>query len=178
MERITLMADGGIQAGRLVTAETVLRRLALPIQLEEGYLLRGFFRMIDRYPPLAQLSPFFQDFLETYRAEPEGGGPPAGLDYLEIGKTIEMIGFPGKPRLEVFTTLQGVFEGRAVEIKAWRLDKLLDTPLKLGGLRHVVFGDQVDVLEFETVFTLFEFIDATQWQLGFHGAPVTCAIRR
>ena len=39
------------------------------------------------------------------------------------------------------------------------LENLLDMPLKLGRLRHIVFGDKVDTLEFETVYSLFEFID-------------------
>jgi hypothetical protein len=51
-------------------------------------------------------------------------------------------------------------------------------PLRLGKLKHVVFGDKIDVFEFETVFSLFEFIDGVAWELSFHGAPEACELRR
>ena len=59
-----------------------------------------------------------------------------------------------------------------------QLDSLLDLPLKLGKLKHIVFGDRVDIFEFDTVYTLFEFIDGIAWQLGFHAAPEQCELRR
>jgi hypothetical protein len=55
---------------------------------------------------------------------------------------------------------------------------LLDTKVRLGKLRHVIFGDQVDVFEFDTVFTFFELIEGIGWELGFHGTPRECQIRR
>ena len=51
-------------------------------------------------------------------------------------------------------------------------------PVRLGSLRHVVFGDSVDVFEFDTVFTLFEFIDGIAWELSFQNTPITCELRR
>ena len=63
------------------------------------------------------------------------------------------------------------------EIKFMQLAGLLDLPIRLGCLRHVVFGDQVDIFEFKTVFTLFELIDGIAWQLSFHGSPGTVRTR-
>ena len=68
--------------------------------------------------------------------------------------------------------------GETFEIKSIQLPNLLDLPLKLGKLKHIVFGDRVDIFEFDTVFTLFEFIDGVAWELSFHGTPDQCAIRR
>jgi hypothetical protein len=59
-----------------------------------------------------------------------------------------------------------------------QLASLLDLPFKLGKLKHIVFGDRVDIFEFETVYTLFEFIDGIAWQLGFHVTPEQCELRR
>ncbi len=59
-----------------------------------------------------------------------------------------------------------------------RADMLLGTQVRLGKLRHVIFGDQVDVFEFDTVFTLFELVEGIGWELGFHGTPRECQIRR
>jgi hypothetical protein len=87
-----------------------------------------------------------------------------------------MIGFPGEPRLEIYNTLCGVRGEKTREIKSLHLESLLDMPLKLGVLKHVVFGDKVDVLEFDTVFSLFEFIEGIIWELSFQGTPKECAI--
>ena len=47
---------------------------------------------------------------------------------------------------------------------------------KLGVLKHVIFGDKVDVFEFDTVFNLFEFIGGIIWELSFQGTPKECAL--
>jgi hypothetical protein len=99
------------------------------------------------------------------------------LDYLEFGKTVEMIGVPDK-RLEIYNSLFGVHASETSEIKSMQLASLLDIPLKLGKLKHIVFGDRVDIFEFDTVYTLFEFIDGIAWQLGFHATPEQCELRR
>jgi hypothetical protein len=88
-----------------------------------------------------------------------------------------MIGFPEK-RLEIYTTFSGVYANEAYEIRSLQLDSLLDLPVKLGRLKHVIFGDPVDIFEFDTVFTLFEFIDGIAWELSFHVIPSQCEIRR
>ncbi len=48
----------------------------------------------------------------------------------------------------------------------------------VGYLKHVIFGDKVDVFEFDTFYNFFEFIDGIAWELSFHGAPAKCEIRR
>ena len=55
---------------------------------------------------------------------------------------------------------------------------ILDMPVRLGRLRHIVFGDKVDIFEFDTVFTLFEFIEGIAWELGFQVGSTQCALRR
>ena len=111
-----------------------------------------------------------------------GGGPDKGcdaglLDFLEFGKTVEMIGVPDK-RMEIYNSLSGVLASETAEIRSMQLAGLLDVPLKLGRLKHIVFGDRVDIFEFDTVYTLFEFIDGIAWQLSFHATPEHCKLRR
>ena len=69
-------------------------------------------------------------------------------------------------------------EALSEEIRSSQLDGLLDLPLALGSLKHIVFGDKVDAFEFETVFNFFEFIDGIAWELSFHGRPQACELRR
>jgi len=59
-----------------------------------------------------------------------------------------------------------------------QIENLLDLPVELGNLKHVVFGDQVDIFEFETVYTFFEFLDGIAWELSFLGTPKQCETRR
>jgi hypothetical protein len=89
-----------------------------------------------------------------------------------------MIGFPGQPRLEIYVTLYGLAGDEPLELKTFQVESLLDIPMRLGGLKHIVFGDTVNVFRFQTVLCLFEFIEGIAWQLSFHGTPRECALRR
>ena len=133
--------------------------------------------MLDQYPILAELNDFFPQYQEQYRACDDADCICDFIESLEFSKTVEMIGVPEK-RLEIYNSLSGISEENRTEIKFLQLASLLDLPLSLGRLRHVVFGDQVDVFEFDTVFTLFEFVDGIAWQLSFHGAPEQCQLGR
>jgi len=177
MNAVTLTSDGAITLnGKTVSAEP-LDLLCYQITLEDAYTLRSFFKMLNKYSLLAKLNAFFPSHIDQYDRCPEQGCDAGLLDYLEFGKTVEMIGVPDK-RLEIYNSLFGVQAGATTEIKSMQLAGLLDIPLKLGRLKHIVFGDRVDIFEFETVYTLFEFIDGIAWQLGFHATPEQCELRR
>jgi hypothetical protein len=176
MNRITLHNDGSIAEDRKVAARGALRVLGCRIDLETGYTLRSFFRMLERHALLAELNAFAPDCLQRYRECPPARCTCDAVDHLEFYKTVEMIGYPGEPRLEIYNTLSGVRGAEAREIKALHLASLLDVPLKLGLLKHKVFGDKVDIFEFETVFNFFEFVDGIVWELSFQGTPKECAI--
>ena len=176
MYQITLKNDGIILENNAPVKGEVLMFLGYRVELEKDYTLRGFFRMFEKYALLAKLNAFLPDCLQRYRACPENRCVTNEIDGLQFHKTVEMIGFPGDPRLEIYNSLCGVRGPDTCELKSFHLESLLDMPLKLGGLKHVVFGDKVDVLEFETVFSLFEFIDGIIWELSFQGTPKQCAI--
>ncbi len=178
MNAIVLQPDGELLDEKRRPISEPLRFLSFRIELHEGATLRSFFRMIDRHAILAQISTFFPSFLEQYGRCPDAGCNASGYDFLEFGKTIEMIGYPGEPKLEIYHSLKGVVGKQAEEIRSSQLDGLLDLPLKLGALKHIVFGDKVDAFEFDTVFNLFEFIDGIAWELSFHGRPQVCELRR
>ena len=178
MNTIVLQPDGQLLDEKGRPIKEALRYLSFRVELQQEATLRSFFRMISRYPVLTELSSFFPSFLEQYRSCPDAGCSGAGYDYLEFSKTIEMIGYPGEPKLEIYHSLKGATAGRTEEIRSSQLDGLLDLPLKLGKLKHIVFGDKVDAFEFETVFNFFELIDGIAWELSFHGRPQVCELRR
>jgi hypothetical protein len=179
MNEITLTVDGNIVSeGHPVGAGGPLMFLGAQVKLSADYTLRSYFKLIESYPLLSELNPFFAESLEHYRKSPACGCQDPSLDDLQLVKTIEMIGFPGKPRLEIYHSLYARQGLRLLEIKDFPLESLLDMPLRLGRLKHIVFGDKVDLFEFDTVFTLFELIDAIVWELSFHGTLLACEIRR
>ncbi len=176
MNRVTLEKDGSLAEDRCRVKKNALMFLGYKVELAAGCTLRSFFRMFDRYPVLAELSAFLPDCRQRCQACPPSGCVTDAVAHLEFNKTVEMVGFPGKPRLEIYNSLCGVADGRQVPLKPLQLEDLLDLPLKLGGLKHIVFGDKVDVFEFETVFSLFELIEGIVWELSFQGTPRECAL--
>jgi len=177
MNAVTLKKDGTINLNGKTVATDALDLLSFQVALEDAYTLRSFFQMLDKYQLLSKLNAFFPSYIEQYHRCPKEGCDAGRLDYLEFGKTVEMIGVPDK-RLEIYNSLFGVYASKTAEIKSLQLAGLLDIPLKLGRLKHIVFGDRVDIFEFDTVYTLFEFIDGIAWQLGFHATPEQCELRR
>ncbi len=177
MNNVTLKKDGLITRNRKTVGPDLLKVLNYQVDLEKGYSLRSWFEMLEKYPMLEKMNDFFPMFREQYHACPEGGCCCEGIDYLEFNKTVEMIGFPGK-RLEIYNSFMGVCGQETLEIKSMQIENLLDLPVELGNLKHVVFGDQVDIFEFETVYTFFEFLDGIAWELSFLGTPKQCETRR
>lgn len=178
MNTVTLGTDGLLLVNGQAVGSRPLMFLNAQVLLSANYTLRSFFQMIERYPIFVDLNVFFTTCMESYRSCPAGGCHDQSIDYLLLSKTIEMIGFPGPPRLEIYHSLYGVQGSQLSEVRFYPLETLLDVPLKLGKLKHVVFGDKMDMFEFDTVFTLFEFIDAIVWELSFHGSLQACEIRR
>jgi hypothetical protein len=180
MNQVILHIDGSIHTGIPASGEVknAIGHLGDRILLADGYCLRSFFRLLAQYPVLQGLSEFLPDLMDRYLEVGEAASVPRAKDALLFGKTIEIIGFPGKPRLEMYASLRAASKEEPLEIRSMDLPGLLDIPMGLGKLRHIIFGDRVDVLVFETAYTLFEFIDGIAWELGFLTSPGECEIRR
>ena len=174
---LSLKKDGTIYNKQGAVVSNVLNYLSYQIRLEKAYTLRSFFEMIDKYALLGELNSFFPTLIEQVLNCPEQGCDSEVIGHLEFSKTVEMIGYPDK-KLEIYSSVFGIHQNDAVEIRSLPLNSLLDLPFKLGRLKHVVFGDRVDIFEFDTVFTLFEFIDGITWELSFHVTPEQCELRR
>jgi len=178
MNQIFLGKDGTLLHDAKVENGSPLPFLNQGVVLDSGFSLRSYFRMLERHPVLQEINVFMRMLMEEYRKSPGSGCVFAGFDCLEFSKTVEMIGFPGKPRMEIYIVFQGVHQNEHLEMRSIRLENLLDMPLRLGPLKHVVFGDKMDAFEFDTIYSLFEFIDGIAWELSFHGTPTECQIRR
>jgi len=160
-------------------SETVapLSNLACKVSLDNGYTLRSFLDMVQRYPVFQALNAFIPNLLDECDQYPDSGCITERLSHMELIKRVEMIGFPGEPRFNILCTLGGKYKGQEQELRLFQLDTLLDMPIKLGMLKHFVFGDTVSIMEFETSYSLFEFIEGVAWEFGFQRFPEHCSIR-
>lgn len=178
MNILTLAENGALIDNGKPVENDPLTFLGSSIHLAKGYSLRSYFKMMARYPLLARLNHFSPSQMAQYQDCASEVCRSDDFDQLEFGKTVEMIGYPGKPRMEIYTALRHRTGTATSELAACALSGLLDMPLTLGRLKHVVFGDKVDIFEFETAYTLFEFVDGIAWELSFHGKPMQCEIGR
>lgn len=178
MEQVTLRRGGLIEAEGRDVGDDPLPWLGAALALDGDARLRDFFAMLARHPVLVRVSPFLPGLMEQYAEWPGRCPEPLGIEEIVVIKVVELIGFPGPPCLEIYTALTGMCGGEEVELKAHPVKTIVDLPVRLGRLKHRVFGDRLEEMEFTTRHTLFEFIDGMAWQLGFHGTPMECALRR
>jgi hypothetical protein len=179
MKTITLKIDGAISADNERPGEIdPIAKLGDQIVLVDGYCFRSFFSMLAAHPVLERLNEFFPGMMRQYREIAGESSEKPETVPLEFGKTVEMIGFPGNPRMEIYNSFRKTGQDDSMEIRSNALPDLLNIPIKLGKLHHIVFGDKVNVFEFETAYTFFEFIDGIAWELGFLTTPGECQIRR
>ncbi len=180
MNQVTLHSDGSLTADGRTAGLDPFGLLGYQIVLKDVCTLRSYFLLLERYPELLRLSAFFQGLMDQYRHCPVSDCLWDDFEALALSKTVEMVGYPGMPRLDIYNALQGIVPqtpDRPAEIRAIPLARLLDLPLRLGALNHVVFGDRMDTFTYDTAYTLFEFIDSIAWALSFHGTPEQCLIR-
>ncbi|UZP68332.1 hypothetical protein N1030_04960 [Desulfovibrio mangrovi] len=194
MDTVTLTRDGRLLSGQpehhagdirehRQEASDILPCLGSRVQLEEGFTLRSFFTLTERYPDLRRMSQFLIAAASEANNCPSNGCTTPDFTELVFAKTVELTGAPGEPVMNVFTTFRGMLpdEGmapRSGEIRFHSLNMLLDMPIRLGRLRHVVFGDRTSMLECDTTFSLFEIIEGIAWELGFQGGSQQCSLRR
>lgn len=178
MNNVNLCANGClIHEGKLVEGVPLVF-LSCVIELESGYTLRSYFLMLEKYPVLSNLGLFFAAHMHRYAKCAAGGCRAEGLDCLEFGKVIEMTGFPREPAIHVYSSLKGRAGEEYRELNRYRLEDILDMPLRLGGLRHIIFGDKMDVFRCDTAINLFEFVEGIAWELSFQSGPSDCRLRR
>ena len=176
MNIIEFGQDGGIHYQQQPVTAAALMYLGFRIALSPDYSLRSFFRLLESHTELAALNPFIPAFLKQFRTLPPSGCGCSTIESLVLSRTVEMTGYPGEPGMQIYVNLDGLGKDGVIPIKSYWLENLLDIPLKLGKLNHIVFGDKLDTFSFDTVFNLFEFIDGICWELSFHNLPAECRV--
>ncbi|MCF8068557.1 MAG: hypothetical protein K9L30_08240 [Desulfobacterales bacterium] len=176
MNEIFITTDGVVYHEHKAVSD-ILCFLGYRITMDNSFTLRSFFRTLERYPVLKKLNNFIPSFIEEYNASPDKACFSDTVEYFQIGKIIEMTGFPGNPGIETYITLQGIKDDKTIDIKSLWLSNMLDMLLQQGFLKHIIFGDKIDTFTFDTSFNLFEFIDGIAWALSFHNMPAECRLK-
>lgn len=176
-EGLRLTADGELlrQSGEALASDPLVW-LGARLDLAPGCTLRSFFRSVEAYPDLLRLSPFLPACLEEASRWPSRDCTTPRLRDLELTKRVELIGAPGERRVQIYCLFYAAGPEQALDVKELSYGEILDEPLLLGPLRHVVFGDSLDSLDFATSYTLFEVVDTIGWHLSFQGAPNKCSL--
>ncbi len=199
MEQVLMNMKGELIGQTGETVSDPMAVLSSALALDASCSLRSFFFLLTNYPELQRISGFLSKALEEAESCPASGCTHGEIDALVVGKTMELIGFPGEPRAELYLWLRGLARhetpegGDAAdaaprtlpalmeadrEIRFIPLQLLLDTPLLLGGMKHVVLGGVNRDLHCATRFTLFEVVDGLAWELGFQGGSQQCSLGR
>ena len=174
MNPLRLEEDGTLWSGDCPLTSDPLTCLGCPVALHPDCSLRSFFLLLDREPTLQRLNAFATSFLSSFRRCPDRGCTIPGVEALQLNRVVEMTGHPGTPAIRIYVTLEGVGPQGYSAVKTTGLEQLLDMPLRLGRLKHTVFGDRIDTMEFDTEFNLFELIDGICWELSYHNLPDRC----
>ncbi len=178
MDRIFINPYGHILKKGQKESSPVLKFLGNTIELDKTFTLRSFFLMLNLYPELKQISDILEPLIKIATGHDGQGAKTDEIEALVFYKTIEIQGFPGKPKLNSYTSLKGVMNQTAKNLKFFHLETLMDHTLTLGKLNHIVFGDKEDIFRYETFYTLFELVEGIAWDLSFNFNPLQCSIRR
>ncbi len=171
MDAIRLHADGTLSSEARFAG-----LLRMGLELDEDVTLRSFFRLLRLHPLAQELVPGLGEALAEAEACPASGCRYPGLEALRLGKRVELTGFPGAPRVDVYLAVEAVGDDLP-ELRFFRLRDMLDTPLRTGRARHVLLGEAAATLDAETSFTLFELLEGLGWELGFQGGSLTCNLK-
>lgn len=178
MAELHLLADGSLLHEDRPLHGDPLGQLGSRLTLAPEVTLRSYFLCLNAYRDLIRVSPFLPGMLTDFATWPTQADPPREVSQLRLSRVVEMVGFPGEPRLDIYVSLGGFHGSKEVPIKPYPVEMLLGAPLDLGRVSHNIFGDPFSTMVFDTSFSLFEVVESVAWQLSFHGAPVECALRR
>ena len=163
---------------------TILSSLGDKIEeLETGYTLRDYFKMIVNYPLFICLDNYFIDSLKEYRECPVDGCITDDMSFIVLQRNIcvELNKKDEQKEFEFFASVDG--ENTDVNSTNWAiefnpLNKMLDTPIKIDKMTVYIdkFSNDYKLLDRkiysgDDYITLFDFIHEIIWELSWAGTP-------
>lgn len=178
MHRLNIKKCGTIFEGQSAVSGNPLRFSGSAVSLEPSFTLASYFLMLNAYPELQQLSEMIPALMEIAGPHLEHPEKEETLTGLVFFKTIEIKGDKLPPELTLYNQVKGKDDHGLKNLKFFHIETLLGHHLSLAPLEHIVFGDTQDTLQFDTFYSLFEFVESIAWQLSFNFNPLQCSIRR
>ena len=161
---------------------TILFYLGEVVELEEGFIVRDWFKLIINYPLLKFLDGFMDSYLEEYKSCPESGciDPDKKIHTIALQKIIELdnLTIINNYDCNIYMDVFGEADGTHYAIEFSPLKDYLDTPMKL--IPGITFrethkkNEKPDWGEKETVnifYTLFDLIHSFIYEISFTGSP-------
>lgn len=150
--------------------------LRIRLEFDGDVTLRSFFRLLKRDPLARELVPGLGDAPAKAEACPASDCRYPGLEVLRPGKCVELMGFPGTPRADVYFAVEGVGDELS-ELRFFRPWDMLDILLQTGTARRVLLGETVTASDAEASFTVFDLLEDMGREPGFQGGLLTCSLK-
>lgn len=172
-----------------ISPENVLSCLIYNVELEDGFTVRDWFRIVENYPKLQELDCFTPVYLQdAYKCPPSGCVNEKYKDFSIFFKKGVSTSNWDNDNLECDITIH-VFAAKSDDdpnvygIEFWPLEESLDMPMKFldgeiaeenwyndfEGKKRM--GAKLSPRWVKVTYTLFDFITSYIYEIGFFGEP-------
>ncbi len=169
--------------------DKTLSLLSYNVELEDGYTLRDYFRMVTYHDNLQALDLYFPPYIEEYEKCPDSGCLEEDMPTLQLTKIIEVTKWDNKPGEESFEDEINDhvnINGSRTDpneppwgISFVPLSKILDTPIVLKEAIYCVDdhkrspGDKKSYDEeiYKGNYSLWDFVHSIIYELSWYGTP-------
>ena len=173
----------------VLSPKHILRHLAYPVDLEDGFTVRDWFQIVENYPTLQELDGFMEDYLQEYSKCPTSGCVDEKYKDFSIyfKKSVASNNWDNENwecdiSIHVYAA-QREADPNVYGIEFWPLNECLDMPMKfLDGevARELWYLDKNDEKRMDKStlinpvkmnYTLFDFITSYIYEISFFGLP-------
>lgn len=160
---------------RILGRLDILCYLQHAVQLEDGFTLRSYFKLIENYPALACLDGYFHDYIEEYKKAPKKNCVMDDVAHIELSEVVDLSEHKDMTSdVQIWVNVSG--KDKIDEKQRWALDftplsEMLDVPIVLSGCCVTDYkGEKFEIREFkEYTFSFWEFLTSIIDELSFHG---------
>jgi len=181
--------EGGWVTKEIPPDDKILSLLGYNVELEDGYTLRDYFRMVTYHDSLQALDLYFPSYIKAYEKSPDSGCFDEDMPTLQLIKMIHVIKWdnkPGEEDLEDEISDYIDMNGSNPDPKeaSWGisfipLPKMLDTPIILQNAIYFVEdykippGDKRNYEKdtYKGYYSLWDFVCAIIYELSWYGTP-------
>jgi hypothetical protein len=123
---------------RILSKLDILCYLRHAVELESGFTLRSYFKLIENYPALQSLDYYFFGYVDEYKEAPKKNCVMEDISRIELSNVIDLSEDEGVSDVQAWINFSG--RDKTDENQGWALDfsplaEMLDIPIALSGCR-------------------------------------------